>query len=250
MNSLRSLSWPPNEDRHGGILATCILDTVLAVIVVALRMVTRVRVVRNLGWDDYTILCAIVGHLIGLGLVVAQVHYGFGRHRAYLSQREYTEFLKFSYGEWIQTFQTLMFTKISICCLLLRIPVQRYILRPLQGAIVFLVVTNIILTFLWCFQCHPVRGAWDKQSPASCFTDAQLLRIIISQAIISIISDVVFALSPLVLLWSVQIELRVKAGLCVLMGLGVMYAMSRFIGTYSLADARSAPQRSVWYVLS
>lgn len=222
MSTIRSSFQPADEDRHGTILAICIVDTTLAIIIVALRMITRVGLARKLGWDDWTIVGAVAGHIVGLGIVAVEVHYGFGRHRTYLTEWEYTEFLKFSYGEWIQTFQTLMFTKLSICFLLLRIPVQTYFLRPLQGAIVFLIVTNIVLTFLWIFQCNPIRGAWNKQTPASCFTNAQLLRIIISQAIISIISDVVLALSPLVILWRVQIEWRIKAGLCVLMGLGVM----------------------------
>ena len=58
--------------------------------------------------------------------------------------------------------------------------------------------------------------------PAKCFTDAQLQRIIISQAIISIISDFVLALLPIVIFWKVQIELRIKAGLCFLMSLGLL----------------------------
>ncbi|KAL8940868.1 MAG: hypothetical protein Q9216_002588 [Gyalolechia sp. 2 TL-2023] len=222
---------PADVNRGGSILIICILDTTLAIIVVALRMITRLGLARKLGWDDWTILCAVAGHIVGLGIVATAIHYGFGRHRTYLSEWQYQEFLRFSYGEWIQTFQTLMFTKLSICFLLLRIPVQTYFLRPLQGAIVVLIVSNIVLTFLWIFQCNPIRGAWNKQAPAKCFTDAQLLRIIISQAIISIISDVVLALSPLVILWKVQIEWRVKAGLCVLMGLGVITAACCMVRT-------------------
>lgn len=222
MSNVGLLSQPADENRQRSILIICILDTTLAIIVVALRMVTRLGLARKLGWDDWTILCAVAGHIVGLGLVVAELHYGFGRHRIYVSEWQYMEFLKFSYGEWVQTFQTLMFTKLSICFLLLRIPVKNYFLRPLQGAVVVLIVTNIVLTCLWIFQCNPIRGAWNKQTLATCFTNAQLLRIIISQAIISIISDVLLALSPLLILWKVQIEWRVKAGLCVLMGLGVM----------------------------
>ncbi|KAL9012636.1 MAG: hypothetical protein Q9173_002606 [Seirophora scorigena] len=196
-----------------------------------LRIVTRMRLVRIVGWDDYTIVCATLGHIVGLVVVFIQVHYGFGVHRSDLTTRQYTQFQKYSYGEWIQTFQTLMFTKLSICFLLLRIPVQNYLKRPIQGAVAVLVVTNIVLTLLWILQCNPAAGAWNKEIPAKCFTDAQLLRIIISQAIISIVSDVVLALSPIVLLWRVQIERRVKVGLCTLMGLGLVTAICCTIRT-------------------
>ncbi|KAL8962567.1 MAG: hypothetical protein Q9193_001049, partial [Seirophora villosa] len=218
-------------NRQAGIIATVLVSTILATFTVALRMVTRIRLVRIVGWDDYTIMCATLGHIVGLVMVFIQIHYGFGLHRRDLTTRQYTQFQKYSYAEWIQTFQTLMFTKLSICFLLLRIPVQNYLKRPIQGSVAVLVVTNIVLTLLWILQCNPAAGAWNKEIPAKCFTDAQLLRIIISQAIISIISDVVLALSPIVLLWKVQIERRVKVGLCTLMGLGVVTAICCTIRT-------------------
>ncbi|KAI4202415.1 MAG: hypothetical protein LQ348_001507 [Seirophora lacunosa] len=218
-------------NRQAGILATVLVSTILATFTVALRMVTRIRLVRIVGWDDYTIVCATLGHIFGLVVVFIQVHYGFGLHGSDLTTRQYTQFGKYSYAEWIQTFQTLMFTKLSICFLLLRIPIQNYLKRPIQGAVAVLVVTNIVLTLLWILQCNPAAGAWNKEIPAKCFTDAQLLRIIISQAIISIVSDIVLALSPIVLLWKVQIGRRVKVGLCTLMGLGVVTAICCTIRT-------------------
>ncbi|KAL8833703.1 MAG: hypothetical protein Q9176_007859 [Flavoplaca citrina] len=224
---------PPNgdENRQGGVIITTYLVTVLASVVVALRMATRIWIVRNVGWDDYTILFATIGIIIGCALVVVQVHYGFGRHRFFLSENDFVQFTKYAYLEWIQTFQTLMFNKLSICFLLLRIPVEKYLIRPIQGAIAILIVTNIILTLVWILQCNPAEAAWDKSIPSTCFTDAQLQRIIISQAIISIISDVVLALFPIVLLWKVQIPIRVKAGLCVLMSLGLITAACCIVRT-------------------
>lgn len=216
-------STPQNgdENRQGGILATTFHVTVLASVVVAMRLVARIWIVGNVGADDYTILCATLGIIIGCGRVVVQVHYGLGRQKFYLSKRQYIEFMKYSYGEWIQTFQTLMFNKLSICFLLLRIPVEKHFIRPIQGSIVVLIVSNIILTLLWIFQCNPIAGAWNKETPSNCFTDAQLQRIIISQALISIISDFALALFPIALLWNVQIALRIKAGLCTLMAVGL-----------------------------
>ena len=222
---MSGIGSPPlhgDENRQGGILATCFLVTVIACLFVALRMITRIWIVRSIGWDDYTIVFAALGCIIGTALDVVEVHYGFGRHRYYLTKWQYIEMEKYSYGEWIQTFQTLMFTKISICFFLLRIPVEKYLIRPIQGATVALIVSNTVLSLLWILQCKPVPKAWNKQTPGTCFTDAQLQRIIISQAIFSIVSDVLLALYPILLLWKVQIALRTKFGLCILMGLGLM----------------------------
>ena len=211
-----------DHNRGGVIYALQVTVVSLACTVVALRFATRIWIVRNVGWDDYTMLFAAFGIIISAALTTVEVHYGFGRHKIDLTYWQYVEFMKYSYGEWIQTFQTLMFTKVSICLFLLRIPVEKHLIRPIQGAIVGLIASNIVLTLLWIFQCNPIASAWNKQTPGSCFTEGQLQRIIISQALISIISDFMLALFPIVLLWKVQIAPRIKAGLCTLMALGLM----------------------------
>ena len=148
-----------DENRQGGFLVTVLIVTTLSSIVVAMRFVTRIWIVRNVGVDDYTILCAILGHIIGCGLVIVQIHYGLGRHKYYLTKWQYIEFAKYAYGEWIQAFQTLMFNKLSICFFLLRIPVEKRFIRPIQGTIVVLILSNTVLTLLWIFQCNPIAGA-------------------------------------------------------------------------------------------
>lgn len=78
----------------------------------------------------------------------------------YLTKWQIIEFQKYTYGEWIQTFATLMWTKVSICFFLMRIPATKALIRPLQASIVFLIVSNIILTVLWIVQCRPLHAAW------------------------------------------------------------------------------------------
>ena len=215
---------PPNpaDNRQNAVFINVCCGTILAIVVTILRMITRIWIVRKVGWDDYTILLAMAGHIVGWVLVLCEIHYGFGLHREFISTSSYTAFVKYSYLEWIQTFQTLMFNKLSICLFLLRLPVKTWLIRPLQASIGILIVSNVILTFVWIFQCVPVQAIWEDSELDTCMTNAQLQRIIISQAIISIISDVVLSLFPIVLLWNVQISQRTKFGLCSLMSLGLM----------------------------
>ena len=113
---------------------------------------------------------------------VVEVHYGFGRHKAYLTAHQLQEFQKYTYGEWIQTFTTLMWTKVSICLFLLRIPFTKYLVRPLQIALGVLIVSNIILTVLWIVQCRPIAAVWDKSIDGQCFSKGQVQGIIFAQA--------------------------------------------------------------------
>lgn len=194
---------PPSQgniDKGPAIVTvTCVIVGVTAIIV-ALRLAVHVWITKSMWWDDWTILFAIVrlypissprtvsnskikiGNIIGAGLDIVEVHYGFGRSQDYLSKWQLIEFRKYTYGEWIQTFATLMWTKVSIGLFLLRIPVTKLLVRPLQAAIVFLLISNIILTILWIVQCRPINAAWDRDVEGKCFSRGQLERIIISQA--------------------------------------------------------------------
>ena len=77
-----------------------------------------------------------------------------------------------------------MAIKVSICLLLLRISPNKRIVRPIQSLVAFLVLSNVVLSLVWIFQCIPVDGAWDmkKQMTAKCFSRGQVQRVIISQA--------------------------------------------------------------------
>lgn len=218
-------SGPPPEgdvDKGAALIIGGSVTVAVATLFVALRFCVRIWITKSVWWDDWTILFAIIGNIIGLALDFVEIHYGFGRPQFYLNQHQLLEYGKYAYGEWIQTFATLMWTKVSICLFLIRIPVTKALIRPLQGAVIFLVVSNVVLTLLWILQCRPVAAAWDTSlQPHLCFTRGQLERIIISQAIISVVSDFVFASYPILILWKVQMKLSTKVSLCCLMGIGV-----------------------------
>ena len=135
-----------------------------------------------MGFDMLTVMK--VGSIIGGGLDVPEIRNGFGRHQYYLTEHQIQEFKKYTYGEWLQTFFTLMATKVSICLLLLRISPNKRIIRPIQSLVVFLILSNIVLSLIWILQCIPVDAAWvaTKQNSAKCITQGQVQRVIISQA--------------------------------------------------------------------
>ncbi|KAI4234259.1 MAG: hypothetical protein LQ349_003890 [Xanthoria aureola] len=177
---------PPegNVNQAPAIIIAGSITVAVATLFVVLRFIVRIWIVKAVGWDDWTILFAIIGNIIGLALDFVEVHFGFGRPQYYLTEHQLIEYSKYAYGEWIQTFATLMWTKVSICLFLMRIPATRALIRPLQGAVVFLIVSNVILTILWIAQCRPVAAAWNTTiEPSLCFSKGELERIIISQAI-------------------------------------------------------------------
>ncbi|KAL8805859.1 MAG: hypothetical protein Q9200_005257 [Gallowayella weberi] len=193
---------------------------VIVLFVLALRIFTRVWLVHAFWWDDFTIILAVIGTTIGAALDFVEVHYGFGKHQEFLSPHELQQFRKYTYGEWIQTFATLMWTKISICLFLIRLPRSRALKRPLEWTVAFLLISNIIMTTIMIMQCQPLHAAWDDDG--RCMSLAAIEAVVLAQAVISVVSDFAFAVLPVFFLWRTQIDFRTKVGLWVLMGLGVL----------------------------
>ncbi|CAD6591366.1 MAG: hypothetical protein ASARMPRED_005361 [Alectoria sarmentosa] len=202
-------NWGP------AILALTIAFLVVVLIILFLRIVTRVWIVHQFWWDDAAIILAVLGTTIGAGLDFVEVNYGFGKHQQFLTPHNLQEFRKYTYGEWIQTFATLMWTKVSICLFLMRLHNSKTLLLPLQCAVAFLLFSNTILTVIWIMQCQPIHAAWDNSG--TCMSREAKEGIILAQAVISVVSDFTFAAFPILFLWRVQIDLKTKIGLWVLM---------------------------------
>ncbi|KAL8700169.1 MAG: hypothetical protein Q9201_005589 [Fulgogasparrea decipioides] len=194
----------------------------IVLLVLAARIFTRVWIVHAFWWDDFTIILAVIGTTIGAALDFVEVHYGFGKHQRFLTSYELKQFKKYTYGEWIQTFATLMWTKVSICLFLIRIPQSRALKRPLQWVVAFLLFSNTVLTVLLIMQCQPLHKAWDDDADGRCLSLSAKEGIVLTQAVISVVSDFAFAALPVFFLWRTQIDFRTKVGLWVLMGLGVL----------------------------
>ena len=181
-----------------------------------------------------------VGNTIGAGLDFVEVHYGFGRRQAYLSDHQLNEFRKYTYGEWIQTFFTLMWTKVSICLFLIRLPQSKRLKRPLQWAVAFLLLSNVVLSVMWIMQCQPIHAAWDDDG--KCLSKNAKEGIVLTQAIISVVSDFTLAAFPILLLWRVQIDLKTKIGLWSIMCLGFFTGACCLVRTVLNGEALPADQ--------
>ncbi|KAI9661453.1 MAG: hypothetical protein M1831_002975 [Alyxoria varia] len=176
---------------------------------------------------------------------------GFGRHVHYISSSSLQYFLAYAWGEWIQTFLTLMFTKVSICFFLLRLPASKAYIRPLWATIAALLISHVILTVLWILQCRPTKAAWNIDVEASCFSMHAVEDIILAQAILSIVSDFGLALYPILILHKVQMTFRSKVALSLLMGLGVITGSCAIVRTViykdSIADDQTYGGITNWF---
>jgi hypothetical protein len=56
----------------------------VALILVLARFYVRIFIIRNVGWDDYTMALTMLLSLCGFAIIVPEVKYGAGRHTVYV----------------------------------------------------------------------------------------------------------------------------------------------------------------------
>ncbi len=188
-----------DQDKGWALVAVCWAFVICAFTTTVLRIWIRSRLTRNLGWDDWVMVFAMVclalhsSHetlatdiiqfttIIGAGFVTAGVVNGLGRHEYYLtpSQRRVSRVL--GWADWIQTFITLALVKISICLFLLRIVESRNIKRGMYALIGFTTLFTAICVFLFLGVCRPIKAYWDVGVDGKCLSNQQVEAIIIAQ---------------------------------------------------------------------
>ncbi|KAI4287806.1 MAG: hypothetical protein L6R35_002937 [Caloplaca aegaea] len=237
------LSRPPDGDRSQGwaLLAVCWAFVTAALATTILRVWVRVRLTRNLGWDDHHMIIAMTTTIMGAGLITAQViSGGLGRHSYYLQPSQRRIFAALGWTDWIQTFITLMFTKISICLFLLRIVDSRKVRIAMYSLIGCLVLFTTIFVCLFLAICRPLKAYWNTGMDAVCLSDKQFENIIIAQGVLSIVTDLICAAFPVFFLRGLQVKVRTKVGLCLLMGMGLITAVCCTVRT-ALSGAVTSP---------
>ena len=87
-----------------------------------------------------------------------------------------------------------------------------------------MVLTSLAFLFVVIFQCHPVEYYWTQWifAKGSCVSANVIADAAYAHSAVSFASDWILGLLPIWLLWKVQITTRRKAGISVLLGLGLL----------------------------
>ncbi|KAI1170330.1 integral membrane protein [Nemania sp. FL0916] len=213
---------PPDVDVGAGLVVVAWVLGAIGVLLLAMRMYARAFIIKKFGWDDWTMVLAVALALATNITVTLMVHYGVGRHAAYLNPGQLSNAL---YMVWLTialSTASAAIGKISIALLLIRL-INRSRWRDtfLWTLISLLIVVNALLIIVIFVQCTPVIKLWDPTVPGACWSPTIQLDIWYFQGAFSALSDLILALFPLPIIWKLQIPLLSKAVLGFLMSLGV-----------------------------
>ncbi|RAK99541.1 uncharacterized protein BO80DRAFT_323005, partial [Aspergillus ibericus CBS 121593] len=198
----------------------------MAIIVVGIRLYTRLLLTRKAGWDDFFILLSLLSAIVCSGLAQTGVHYGLGKHMSDIPNAEW-RIEAYKYTVIAPNFSMVSTTtgKLSVAVFLLRLmgqaatPAKRWFLYIFS---LISIAWNVLAFVAIMGFCRPPEKIWRPEVPGSCFSVEFQLVAGISQASFNAFADLTLALFPIIIFWSVQLPWRMKVGVIAVMGAGIL----------------------------
>ena len=172
----------PNNNADKGVLinAICWAGACFATLFVAARFFTRVKIIQNLGLDDWLMLSAIVSifcsnpvfaladkmaqilDFVGVAVVSEAVRWGYGRHQASLPLENVVQAVKYAWIAQMPIVLALTIARVSIAAFLLRLFAANKWLKWFLLVMTLVNTIFAILPLIMIFaQCTPVTALWD-----------------------------------------------------------------------------------------
>ncbi|CRG91595.1 hypothetical protein PISL3812_08645 [Talaromyces islandicus] len=240
LGRMQHARYQPHEDSNTDNIgpAFLVLTSVLtsfSIVTTTLRCFARAYR-RSLGWDDYMIAIATVLIIARSGLQIASVSHGNGKHRSQVSDPDYSWVVMQGWYTQVILFPTLCLVKCSICSLLLRIIPKPRTKWVLWGIMVGLVLTNLEPVIVLLAECSPVKTYWDPHAGTCWNPDIRIYSIYL-QVGYSALTDLICALMPIYVVYSIQMPMKDKILLCGLMSLGLVATACALVRASSLGTS-------------
>ncbi|KAF4992794.1 hypothetical protein FGRMN_6896 [Fusarium graminum] len=238
-------------DRSSELNTTTTVVLVLSAFFVVLRFLSRYLRI-GYGLDDWLSVVALFFVFVTGALNYALIAHGLGKHVEVVSEQDQVIFLKL-----LLTFEniyatTVMFVKLALLQMYLRIfPSRRF--RQVSAVIAGVVIAWWIAICAVCiFQCDPIKKAWLPLIPGKCI---KLKASFTGNAIPNITTDVVILCMPVKQIIKLQVNMAQKLSLLFIFLLGsfVLFAsIYRFttLLEFEVTDATwTLASSSAWCVI-
>ena len=151
---------------------------------------------------------------------------GMGRHVSCLSPQSVISMLEFSAISEALNVIGIGAVKTTVCLTLLRVVERgrRRISQFLWCLLAFVAVTHTALAMLFFLHCRPLAALWNPHVPGSCMSSHTTVLAGYIGFAIDVVTDLVCAGIPILVIHRLQMDLKTKVALCLLMGLGVFTA--------------------------
>ncbi|KXJ86130.1 hypothetical protein Micbo1qcDRAFT_126622 [Microdochium bolleyi] len=212
----------PDVDRGPEILRlTCSLIS-LTLLIVITRIWVRARMIRQVGWDDYCVLAAMIIILVELVFIVLSVQNGAGRHMQYIDPpTNIPKGLYYNFVTQPMCVVALCLTKVSAGLFLYRLASTKVYKNIILGVTVFTVLCATASTLMVLFACRPLAMNWDRNTVGECLPPTHMRFTAFFGSSLAIFTDFLFAVLPIPMFWQVKLNWKVKSAVAGILSLGI-----------------------------
>lgn len=114
----------------------------------------------------------------------------------------------------------MILSKISIGLFLMRIIFERIHLWLIYVALVINVLSGVTFFLVTLLQCHPISYFWAKGQDGKCVTVEAIIALTYLYSSLNIIVDFTFAILPIVIVWGLNMNMKLKIAIIPLLSMG------------------------------
>ncbi|GFF58595.1 hypothetical protein IFM46972_11150 [Aspergillus udagawae] len=207
--------------------ATQILCIVAMTIFFGLRVYTRMYILHGFGREDWTCMGAwFLGVMYSI-IALIMGHYGGGLHQDDVPNSDLIPFHKTVYVTMVMYGPTAFLTKISLLWIMTRV------FSPYRKAVLFIYVFLVIMLLYYIPAvivkiriCNPIAKFWDDSTHGTCLDQSA---IILADAVVSVVSDMIILILPLPLTLTLQMSMRKKLRVMGILGAGGLACASSIV---------------------
>ncbi|KAG6997768.1 hypothetical protein G7Y79_00038g075270 [Physcia stellaris] len=224
---------------------------VISLFLVVSRMYSRIKLTRNVWWDDWLICFAVTLDFIISTIWSVYAGRGYARHLYYIPLEQVPDIIKLNTISRAMCMFSIAIGKISVAFLIERIAGpsrwRKWLLRTISVTIFISAV--ITLTFFFA-QCNPARAVWDKalikQGKATCWNPIPINTWNLIIASYWAFLDFALAFIPIDMVWKLQLDLKKKFLLSGLLGMGVFAGICASVKTSKIPITVKAQTDITW----
>ncbi|KAF4960569.1 hypothetical protein FSARC_10442 [Fusarium sarcochroum] len=226
------------EENGIALVATAATLMALSWFSVGLRTYTRVFLMNGQQLDDWLMLIAQIIFTISCVFILEGVQQGMGKHNDAVKPDEAkVQALMWQALATATYILDMMFIKLSIGVFLLRLSVKRVYTYIIWVSLAVISIWSLVLFFWNLFQCNPVEMQWDfRITDGTCVSADQIVAAAYAISVMTVVSDWLYALLPIPMLWSVKMTKQAKATVIVILGLGIFASVATLVRLRFLAD--------------
>jgi hypothetical protein len=234
------------ENRSPQVIGIAAAFTALGFVCVLLRFFARIKLVGIVGMEDYFIAISMTFSIFTSSCLIQGARYGNGRHLINVPMENGTLVLKYLFFSIIAYHVSLTATKLSILLQYRRIFTLKSSRMPIYIAMGICTACGVTAVVTAIFTCIPVDAYWNmmKKPFAKCVNQDAMYH---ANAALNITTDLLVAALPIRSLWKLQIALRQKIALLLILTLGWFVVIISIIRLYFLILVAKHPMDQTWY---